>query len=93
MSETVAIPFVQFMRPSGRPVEVSIKRPKEIAQKAGLILDAGYRFEAEVLGDGSISLTITNDDGDAAIEVCSNGPDVPLAVDRLIGGFDVGRPS
>ena len=84
-----AIPFTQFMRPDGRPVDVSIDRPEEIARKAKAIIDAGYRFECEVLTDGSISLTITDDEMDHDIELVPNGTDVPLAVDRLIQRFEL----
>lgn len=79
-----AIPFTQFMRPSGRPVSVSVNRPNDIAEKAMTIIDRGYRFECEQLADGHVSLTISNDDGDFEIELVGNGPDVPIAVDRLI---------
>lgn len=78
------IPFTQFMRPNGRAVEVSIERPAGIAAKAEALIAKGYHFECEVLTTCEISLTIANDDGDLDIEVVSNGPDVPLGVDRLI---------
>lgn len=82
-----AIQFTQFMRPDGRPVPVSIDRPDDIAAKAAEITKRGYRFECEHLSDGHVSLTITDDDGDADIELAPNGPDVPAAVDRLITRF------
>jgi len=78
------IPFTQFMRPTGRPMPVSIKRPDDIATKASAIIDAGYRFECEMLTTGDVSLTVTDDHGDLEIEVVPNGTDVPAAVDRLV---------
>ena len=84
-----AIPFTQYLMPDGRAAEVSIDRPDEIAAKAQRIIAKGYRFECEMLSDRqTISLTITDpDEGDVEIEVVENGPDVPLAVDRMIERF------
>lgn len=85
------IPFIQYLRPHGRPVEVSIDRPDEISAKAEKIIASGFRFECEHLTTGHASLTIADHRGDHAIEVCTNGPAVPLAVDRLISNFDLSR--
>lgn len=79
-----AVPFTQYLRPDGRKVSVSIERPENIATKAQSIIDRGLRFECEQLIDGSISLTISDDNGDIDIEVVPNGPEVPPAVDRLV---------
>lgn len=81
------IPFTQYLRPSGRMTEATIARPKDIYDKAMDIIKAGYRFEAEVLTTGHVSMTIANDDGDQDIEVVDNGPGVPQAVDRMIARF------
>jgi hypothetical protein len=87
------IPFTQYMRPNGRQVVVSIDRPAEIAAKAEKIIARGFRFECEHLTTGHASLTIADDRGDHAIEVVANGPEVPLAVDRLITNFDLDKAS
>lgn len=83
------IAFTQYMMPDGRPHTVHIDRPDEIAAKAEAIIAQGLRFECEMLSDYStISLTITDpENGDVDIEVVPNGPDIPLAVDRLITRF------
>jgi hypothetical protein len=82
---SAAIQFTQYKRPNGRAVPVWIERPAEIAAKADAIIARGLRFECEHLTTGDVSLTITDpDEGDIDIEVVANGPDVPLAVDRLI---------
>ncbi len=81
------IPFTQYLMPDGRKRDVSISRPKEIYDKALDIIDAGYRFEAEVLTTGQVSLTITGRDEDVDIEVVENGPKVPLAVDNMVNRF------
>jgi hypothetical protein len=78
------IEFVQFMRPDGRQVTNTIERPPEIEAKAGAIVGRGLRFEAEVLLDGTVSFTVSDGEEDIDIELAQNGPEVPLAVDRLI---------
>lgn len=82
------IEFTQYLMPHGHRTTVRIDRPEHIVAKANKLRERGYRFECEMLSDyQSISLTITNDDGDAAIEVVSNGPKVPEAIDRMIMEF------
>lgn len=81
------IPFTQFLRPDGRQVGVSIERPAEISNAALRIIERGYRFECEHLTTGHASFTIAKDGEDHDIEVVSNGPDVPPAIDRLVTRF------
>lgn len=85
-----SIPFTQYLMPSGSKAEVTIDRPDDIAAKAREIIARGFRFECEMLSDQrSVSLTITDpDEGDLDIEVVQNGPEVPLAVDRMVRRFD-----
>lgn len=86
------IKFTQFLMPDGRPTPVAIDRPEPIAAMADTIIARGYRFACEMLPTREISLTITNDDGDAAIEVVPNGPEVPVAIDRMIEQFAATLP-
>lgn len=84
------IPFTQYLRPGTsftgcKPV--AIDRPDHVADKAKQIIAAGYRFECEILTTGEVSLTITDDEADHAIEVVPNGPGMGEAVDRLVLGF------
>lgn len=81
------IQFTQFMRPNGRQVTVSIDRPSNIGKLAEHIVQRGYGFECEQLSTGEVSLTIVDEDGDHDIEVVANGPEVPLAIDRMIERF------
>lgn len=85
------IPFTQYLRPNGRREAVTIDRPDHIAKAADNIREHGFRFECEVLMDGTASFTISDDDGDYAIETCPNGPQVPATVDALICNFDLAR--
>lgn len=66
-----------------------IDREDEIGQKAQALLDAGCRLEIEMLQTGVISMTVERDNengetDDLGHELCNNGPEVPLAVDKLI---------
>lgn len=82
------IVFTQYLMPHGRPQAVWIERPSAIVQKARRIEQAGYRFEIEMLGDyQSVSMTISDDKGDHAIEVVPNGPAVPETIDKMISAF------
>ncbi len=60
-----------------------------VCDKANDIMAAGYDFEVELLTTGDVSLTITNEDGDADIEVVENAPGgvVGNTVDRLVRRF------
>lgn len=84
------IPFVQYLRPDGRKSVISIDRPQNICAVADKIITSGLRFEAEILMNGQVSLTITSHEQDEAIEIVQNGPGmVAAAVDRLITNFDL----
>ena len=89
----MSIPFIQYLRPNGRPVTISIERSPEIEAKAQRIITAGYRFECEQLGVlpplPDVSLTVSNGEQDVAFELCRNGPNVPAAVDKLIREFPI----
>lgn len=88
-SHTGEIPFTQYLMPDGRQRETSIVRSMAVCEKATDIIGAGYSFEVEMLSTGDVSLTITDDDGDADIEVVKNAPGgvVGEAVDRLVRRF------
>lgn len=83
------IPFTQFLMPDGRQRPMIIDRPDDIGEKAKQLIDSGCRLEIEMLQTGKISMTVERDRSDGEIdllaqEICSNGPPVPIAVDKLI---------
>jgi hypothetical protein len=86
----MAIPFTQYLRPHGRSQIITIDMPDEIETAAIRLIDLGYRFEAEVLMNGLISMTCTGHDPrvgeeqDIALEVTQNNKTVPAAVARLV---------
>ncbi len=78
------IPFTQYMRPNGRPVDIYFECSEDLDEDAQKILDRGLRFEAEVLSTGDVSLTVSDGDEDIAIQLCPNGPEIHEAVKTLI---------
>jgi hypothetical protein len=90
--KVMSIPFTQFLRPNGVPRPIVFETTPEQAEveaNALRIIEAGYRFEAEELSTGDISMTIAGPDEqgeevDVAIEVVPNGSAVVPAVERLV---------
>lgn len=83
------IAFVQYKRPNGFQVDVSIDRPDNVFAKATQITQAAFRLECEELSTGDCSFTISDGDQDYAISVVPNDDNVPTAVDKLILDFDI----
>lgn len=95
----MSIPFTQYLLPNGRRQRTEVDRPAEIEAIARRFIDAGGRYECEVLTTGQVILTAVMDlEGepqDVEMEICGNGPKVMDATDRLvrnsikhIGGFN-----
>lgn len=84
----MAIPFTQYVLPNGRQREESIERPAEVEAIADRFIEAGGRYECEVLTTGHVSLTavkeVDGEDQDVEIIVCDNGPEIPNKVDELV---------
>lgn len=84
------IPFTQYLLPDGRTRPIRWEcTSHEQEVKARSLLDAGARFEAEMLQTGQISLTVemVGNDGEPhtmAHEICTNDPAVIEAVARLV---------
>ncbi len=82
----MSIPFTEYMLPNGRTRQQIIDRPKEIEERAHRLIQAGVKFEIEVLTTGQISMETIYEPKDEPIigEICSNGPQVPICVDKLV---------
>lgn len=80
----VEIPFTRYIRPNGRRSQDSVSRPKEIADKAQVLIDKGCKFTVEDLGTGMISLCVEYEGNDIGIELSENDKSVLDAVDTLI---------
>ncbi len=83
------VEFTQYLMPNGRQVKVTININDNLAEQVSLIRAAGVRLTTEVLRTGQVSFAIEHSEGgDFDSELVANGPDVPIAVDRLIRRFD-----
>lgn len=81
----MSIPFTQFMMPDGRQVPVSIQMPVATEEKAKVLLNAGFRFEIEMLSTGEISMEVVDhEDEPIAAEICRNGPQVLTAIAKMV---------
>lgn len=83
--------FTQYLFPDGRKKLVSIEAPDHIVKAADAIIGRGFRFECEILSTDHVSVTISDDDDDYAIELCQNDESVHKAVERLITSFDLSK--
>jgi hypothetical protein len=83
---TLEAPITQYLRPDGRKRQNYLAVAGDAALEASKLLALGFRFEAEVLGTDEVSLTVHDPDTgeDIGIEICPNGPEVPLAFARLV---------
>ena len=88
----MGIEMTQFIAPNGERKTFLVERPEDIEAKAGEIIDAGYKFECEVLTTGQVSLTIADpsEGEDVDIEVTVNDSSVNESLDRMINRFHKG---
>jgi len=83
----VSIPFTQYLLPNGRRASIEIDMDSETEQKAQALIAQGCHFDAEILRTGIVSFTCEKDDLDdpcLAIELSPNGPEVVVAVKKLV---------
>lgn len=85
------IPFTQYLRPDGRQKDVSIDINYAAGNKAKELIDAGAKFEAEVLRTGVVSFECINynvDEDDLMFclsnRLVPNGPRVKEVVMELV---------
>lgn len=78
------IKFTQFVRPRGdkRAVEFNASPGAEALAKE--LVGAGWSFECEVLMNGEVHLDCCDEEEQLSNQVCENGPEVVVAVERLI---------
>jgi hypothetical protein len=80
------IRFTQFMMPDGHTREEFIDRPEPIARKAKILQEKDYDFEIEMLQTGEINMDIIHRETQEVVagELCPNGPQVPVCVDKMV---------
>jgi len=81
----MSVPFTQYLLPDGRRTQVLIDMPEEVEGIARRFIASGGRYECEILTTGDVSITKRRgEEGDVAIAVCPNGPEVPANVDKVV---------
>jgi hypothetical protein len=80
----MSISFTQFLRPNGRQTSVEIDMSEEIEGLAKTLVKAGCRFEIEELSTGMVNMECMLAEYCISGELCSNGPEVPEAVETLV---------
>jgi len=84
----MVISGIQYMRPSGRPSSFQVEVPDELRHQWDKICKSNIRLASEMLMDGTISVTLEDDEHDHAIELVPNEPGKPVAaVVKLISEF------
>lgn len=83
------IELTQYIRPHGRKQTVYAPTSQAVEAMANRIVEAGFKFECEVLTTGEVSLTISSGHEDVAIEICQNGPEVQDTLSKLVQEFYV----
>ena len=78
------VEVLQFLRPDGRKRLCPVTLDYDLRAEYAAMQIQGWRFEAEVLTTGEVSLTITSEDQDEAIAIVPNGPTVPEALARML---------
>lgn len=87
-TRTEAVPFTQFMHPTGTPKAVEAAVTTEYRAKAYQFIDAGGKFTCEVLRTGEVVLygehVVDDEPQDIAIVISPNGPEIHAATEEVI---------
>lgn len=73
---TFAVPVRQFLRPNGIIRPCSVRLPVDLEPAYLEMTRHGCHFEAEVLTDETVSVTISDDEQDVDISLTDNGAKV-----------------
>ena len=84
-----ALAFTQYLLPNGDKKEIEFIVDGDTEIKAKSILKYGWVFEAEILTNGVVSLTISDGEEDRVIQVCENGTTIPIVIEKLIDEGDI----
>jgi hypothetical protein len=82
------VEITQFIAPHGEQRQRSLEVPNDCAVGYEALQRHGCRLTAEVLMGGQVSQCIEHSEGDYAIEITSNGPEVQAALVKMLRAFD-----
>ena len=66
--------LTQYLRPNGRMKDIFVNVPSELDVKIVQIEQAGLTFSCEAISLDSVTLYISDNEDDLAIEFADNGP-------------------
>ena len=89
--DTFEAQVTQFIRPNGRQERHTTALPAQFKPDYDAMLYASCQLESEVLGNGMVSVTISNDEEDVDIEIVPNGHQVQQAMCRMLARRRWGR--
>jgi hypothetical protein len=72
------------MLPNGRQKQITIDMPEPVEEAAKNLIEKGCHFDIEILTTGAVSMTCEKDEECIAIEICTNGEQVPIHVKKLV---------
>jgi len=87
-AEMVRVEITQFIAPHGERRVRQAEVPSDCAVGYEALRRHGCRLTAEVLIGGLVSQCIEHEEGDYAIEVTKNGPEVQAALVKMLREFD-----
>lgn len=82
--EQIIVIVKQYMRPNGRPLIRSTELPVTVKPLYDDMTARGFRFEAEVLSTGLVSITISDDNSDVDVDVVPNDPSIQNAMVKML---------
>ena len=83
--------WTQYLLPDGRQKPTTFEVADDLGPQLAEINAVGARLEVEMLTTGQVSVTIVDPqiEEDFDIEIISNGPPVPKAIDKMIRRFSL----
>lgn len=80
------VEVTQYLMPDGRKRECTTEISDNVKGLYEEMIQSGYKFEAEMLRTGDISVTISNDEEDIDSRFIENGPGVQNALVEMLKG-------
>lgn len=82
------IPVTEYRRPNGQKIERTYQASSSLVyEKAYSLIQQGYHFTLENLGNGMVAFTISDDNEDLTTIVSVNGLTAPASFEQMILNF------
>lgn len=87
--DMVEVEVVHYYLPFGKSEVILDKIPASCLPAYEEMRECGCQLTAEILRGGSVSLAIEHEEGDFALVICKNGPEVIDAIRELFGYWNI----